>query len=133
MTITQDGSEWAEFVVTEVREVPEFVDPEGFFNDTPETAGNVFIAANVTYTAIEDGVDYNPFDFQVFVDDQAVDTTAFVINGPKPELSSGTLPAGRSASGWIVYEVPAEGKVLLSYTDLFGGGAPVFEVVLRDS
>jgi hypothetical protein len=78
------------------------------------------------------GVDYNPFDFQIFVDGQAVDSWAFVINGPEPALSSGTLPEGRSAEGWLVYEVPAAGEVLLSYSgNMFLDEAPVFEVVLR--
>jgi len=38
---------------------------------------------------------------------------------------------GRIAEGWLVYEVPAEGEVLMSYGGNFGD-APVFEVVLRE-
>ena len=47
-------------------------------------------------------------------------------------LSSGTLPKGRKPSGWLVYEVPAKGQILLSYKgNMFSDAAPVFEVVLR--
>jgi hypothetical protein len=134
ITITQDGDPWANFTVVEVRQAKEFADPDGFYNDTPQTAGYVYVAANVKYEAIVDGVDYNPFDFQIFVADKAVDNVAFAINGPKPELSSGTLPKGRTAEGWLLYEVPPTGKVVLSYTgNMFANDAPVFEVVLRKS
>jgi hypothetical protein len=41
-------------------------------------------------------------------------------------------PKGRKASGWLVYEVPAKGQILLSYKgNMFSDAAPVFEVVLR--
>lgn len=133
ITITEDGSDWAEFTVLEVVETPEFTDPDGFLNDTPQTDGYVFIAARVRYEALASGVEYNPFDFQVFVDGQAVEGYTFALNGPQPELSSGTLPQGRTAEGWLLYEVPAEGEVLLSYTgNMFLDEEPVFEVVLRD-
>jgi hypothetical protein len=130
INITQDSDPWAEFTVLEVKQ--KFVDPAGYFNDKPQTKGYVFLTADVRYDALTDGVDYNPFDFQIFVDGLAVETFAYASNGPKPELSSGTLPSGRSAQGWLLYEVPATGKVLLSYgANMFTSGPPVFEVVLR--
>ena len=133
ITITQDGEPWADFTVLEVSETAEFADPDGFYNDTPQTDGYVFLNALVRYEAIAGGVDYNPFDFQVFVDGRAVDGFTFAINAPEPQLSSGTLPAGRSAEGWLLYEVPPEGEVLLSYSgNLFLDEEPIFEVVLRD-
>jgi hypothetical protein len=133
ITITQDGEDWADFTVVEVNEATEFVDPDGFYNDEPQTAGYVFLSAKVRYEAIASGVDYNPFDFQIFVDGQAVDNLAFALNGPQPELSSGTLPAGRTAEGWLLYEVPPTGEVLLSYSgNVFLDEEPIFEVVLRD-
>ena len=133
ITITEDGDPWADFTVLEVQEAAEFVDPDGYFNDTPQTDGYVFLAAKVRYEALTNGVDYNPFDFQIFVDGQAVESYAFATNGPEPELSSGTLPEGRSAEGWLLYEVPPTGEVLLSYTgNMFLDDAPVFEVVLRE-
>jgi hypothetical protein len=133
ITITQDGEPWADFTVLEVSEAAEFADPDGFYNDTPQTDGYIFLNARVRYEAIADGVDYNPFDFQVFVDGQAVDGFTFAINAPEPQLSSGTLPAGRSAEGWLLYEVPPDGEVLLSYAgNVFLDEAPIFEVVLRN-
>lgn len=133
ITITQGGEPWADFTVLEVSEAAEFADPDGFYNDTPQTDGYVFLNALVRYEAIAGGVDYNPFDFQVFVDGQAVDGFTFAINAPEPQLSSGTLPAGRTAEGWLLYEVPPDGEVLLSYSgNVFIDEAPIFEVVLRD-
>lgn len=133
ITITENGDPWADFTVVEVREDAEFVDPDGFFNDTPQTDGYVYLSAKVRYEAIVSGVDYNQFDFQIFVDGQAVDNLAFAINAPEPGLSSGTLPAGRTAEGWLLYEVPPTGEVLLSYTgNMFLDEEPVFEVVLRE-
>jgi hypothetical protein len=57
----------------------------------------------------------------------------FLMNGPEPQLSMGTLPNGRTASGWLVYEVPVSGELRLSYKNpwLFGNAGPVFEVLLR--
>lgn len=134
VTITQDGEPWADFTVLEVQVATEYPDPDGFYNDTPQNPGFVFLAAKVRYEALANGVDYNPFDFQVFVDGQAVESYAFAINGPKPELSSGTLPQGRTAEGWLLFEVPEAGEVLLSYTgNMFLDEAPVFEIVLRDA
>lgn len=133
ITVTEDGEPWADITVLEVSEAAEFADPDGFYNDTPQTDGYVFLSARVRYEAIAGGVDYNPFDFQVFVDGQAVDGYTFAINAPEPQLSSGTLPAGRTAEGWLLYEVPPEGEVLLSYTgNVFLDEEPVFEVVLRE-
>jgi hypothetical protein len=133
VVLTQDGDEWAQFTVLKVEQAKLYKDPQGYFNDTPQQKGDVFLAAQVEYVALANNVDYNPFDFQVFVDDQALNNPeAFVSNGPKPELGSGTLPKGRKAVGWLTYEVPAKGKVLLSYSaNPFSDDAPVFEVVLR--
>jgi hypothetical protein len=98
--------------------------------DRPKS-GNVYLAVLFEYEAIEDGASYNPFDWQVFVDGTAVDNFTFVLDGPEPELHSGTLPKGRRASGWVVYEVPKDGQVLLSYKANMFEDAPTFEVVAR--
>lgn len=130
VVVTESGEPWANIVVDKVRQVKKY-DGE-YLDDTPEQKGNVFIEARVTYEALTDGVDYNPFDWAVFVDDRAVDNYAFVSNGPTPDLSSGTLPKGRSAQGYVVYEVPASGRVVMSYGgNQFLDEPPVFEVVLR--
>jgi len=94
--------------------------------------GNEYLAVKYTYEGLENGATYNPLDWQVFVNDTAVGNFTFVSDGPKPELNSGTLPKGRKASGWVVYEVPKTGKVVLSYgANMLGGDAPTFEVVAR--
>ena len=133
ITITEDGEPWATFSVLEVRQDAEFADPDGFYNDSPSIEGYVYLSARVRYEALVDGVTYNPFDFQVFVDMTAVDSYAIALNGPEPQLSSGELPSGRAAEGWLLYEVPPVGEVLLSYSGgIFSNQAPVFEVVIRN-
>ena len=130
VTITADGAPHLDILVDKVSVQAKY-DGE-YLDDRPEVEGNVFIQARVTYTSLQNGASYNPFDWNVFVDDVAVDNYAFVLNGPEPELGSGDLPEGRTAQGWLVYEVPAKGKVVLSYrANMFTDDAPVFEVVLR--
>jgi hypothetical protein len=122
-----------DFIASDIRVTVSEVKQAKKYGDFSKPAkGNVYLAVKYDYEALEDGATYNPFDWQVFVDDTAVDNFAFVTDGPKPELNSGTLPKGRKASGWVVYEVPAKGKVVLSYgANMFGGDAPTFEVVAR--
>jgi hypothetical protein len=130
--LTVNGDPWADITVTGVKTVAKYNDPDGFLDDVPDP-GNVYIQAFVTYEAIANGVDYNPFDWAVFVDGVAVGNYAFVLNGPTPDLPSGTLPAGRKAAGWLVYEIPSAGEVLLSYlANTFSDDPPIFEVVLRN-
>jgi len=122
-----------DFIASDVRVTVDQVKKAAKFGSYSKPAkGNVYLAVKYSYEALEDGASYNPFDWQVFVDDTAVSNFAFVVDGPKPELSSGTLPKGRKASGGVVYEVPKTGKVVLSYgANMFGGDAPTFEVVAR--
>ena len=126
--ISCDGDPCLKVTVVKAKFASSYKDPEGYFNDKPEHKGNVFAAVHVQYTATADS-DYNPYDWGIFVDDVVYDR-AFVSHGPSPELSSGDLPKGRKAQGWIVYEVPAKGRVVISYMP---SNASIFEVVLRKS
>ena len=128
--IAEGGGPWGVITISDVSITGSYKGSYGFV-DKPDTAGDVFIAAKVTYEALSDGVRYNPYDWQVFVDGTAVSSNAFVMYGPKPALSSGTLPNGRKASGYVVYEVPATGEVRMSYGSGFSSDAPIFEVVIR--
>jgi hypothetical protein len=94
-------------------------------------SGNIYVQVWVTYKAIQNGVSYNPFDWQVFVGDVAQQNFSIILESPTPALSSGTLPAGRTAQGWLVYEVPTSGRMVLSYSRMFSSGPPLFEVVVR--
>ncbi len=129
--VTQGGEDYVEVTVTKVSEKKRY--GSGYTVDTP-ARGNVYIEAYVTYRALADGAAYNPFDWQVFCNDTAIDGFTFLLSGPEPQLGSGTLPKGRKASGWLVYEVPAKGRCLLSYgANQFLGTGAVFEVLLRAS
>jgi hypothetical protein len=104
------------------------------YSVTKPAKGNIFLQTLVTYKGLQDGASYNQFDWDVFVNGEALQGyTAFVYDGgPKPALSSGDLPKGRTAKGWLIYEVPAKGEVLLSYKGAsFNNDAPIFEVVVR--
>jgi hypothetical protein len=127
--VTTNGEPWATITVSKVSTKKKYDGPYNF-DDTP-ARGNVYIQVFVTYVAKADGVDYNPYDWQIFADGTAVDGSAFVSNGPTPDLRSGSLPKGRKAAGWLVFEVPARGRVLMSYGNTFGDEPPVFEIVLR--
>ncbi len=130
IVLTSDGADWARITVSKVKAVASF--KGAYYTDKPKVKGDVFIEAYIAYEALDNGVDYNPFDWQVFANGEAVDNFAFVMNGPEPQLDSGTLPKGRKAAGWVVYEVPAKGEVLLSYQgNAFSNDAPAFEVKLR--
>lgn len=129
--VTQGGEDYLEITVTKVSERKRY--GSGYSVDTP-ARGNVYIEAYVTYRALADGAAYNPFDWQVFCNDTAIDGFTFLLSGPEPQLGSGTLPKGRKASGWLVYEVPSKGRCLLSYgANQFLGTGAVFEVLLRAS
>ena len=128
-TITANGDDYLEITVTKPSQHKSY--GTGPYNDKPKK-GYIFLQVYVTYKALQDGASYNQFDWDVFVNDEALqDNIAYASDGPEPELSSGELPKGRVAKGWLLYEVPIKGEVLLSYKGSFINDAPIFEVVVR--
>ena len=109
-----------------------YADPDGFFDDEPRQEGYVYLQVFVEYEALADSASFNTFDWQVFADGRLLDSFAYAVNGPQPDLGSGRLPAGRTASGWLLYEVPPQGEIVLAYAPNFDG-PPVFEIQLRAS
>jgi len=131
VTVTEYGEDWAKITISDV-EVVESYKSDYDYVEKPQVEGYVFIQAKVTYEALQDGVTYNPFDWQVYCAGEAMDNYSFVAYGPQPDLSSGTLPNGRKASGYVVYEVPKVGEVRMSYSgNIFLNDSPIFEVVIR--
>ena len=129
VTVTQNDEPYLDIVVSRVSQKTKY--GSGYFVDKPGK-GNVYIQALITYTALADGATYNPFDWQVFCNDEAVDSYTYVSDGPEPDLNSGTLPKGRKAKGWVVYEIPAKGRCVLSYgANSFIDEGAVFEVLIR--
>ena len=102
-----------------------------YLTEVPEVAGDVFIAAKVTYEATTDGADYSSADWDAYCAGVAVDGQSFVAFGPKPDLASGSLISGRKAVGYVVYEVPATGEVRMSYKAVIFDDTPTFEVIIR--
>jgi hypothetical protein len=130
--LKKDGQDWARITISDVAVAASYKGGD-YIEEKPQTAGNVFIAASVTYEALTDGVTYNPYDWQAFCAGTAISGFTLAMYGPTPLLSSGTLPNGRKATGFVVYEVPPKGEVRLSYSGTAFGGAPVFEVIIRAS
>lgn len=129
VTVSEDDEPYLDIVVSKISQKKSY--GSGYFVDKP-AKGNIYIQALITYEALSDGATYNPFDWQVFCDDTAIENYAFVSEGPQPQLSSGTLPTGRKAKGWVVYEVPVKGRCVLSYgANSFIDQGAVFEVLLR--
>jgi len=123
-----------DFISSDVRvTVSQVMQARSYGAFSKPASGNVYLAVKYAYEALEDGAAYSPGDWQAFVDGTAVNNFAFVVNGPQPLLSIGTLPKGRKAAGWVVYEVPTKGQVVLSYGNMFSRQAPTFEVVARPS
>jgi hypothetical protein len=131
ITVKQDGKDALKITISDVKVVSSYKGDS--YTDKPQTAGNVFVQAKVSYEALTDGVSYNSFDWQVFCGGEAVQNFTILISGPKPGLSSGDLPNGRKASGYVVYEVAPKGEVRMSYKGSILNDAPLFEVVIRDA
>jgi hypothetical protein len=96
------------------------------FDDKP-AKGNVFVAVDIRYAATATGAAYHAVDWTVDVNGKAYER-AYPVNGPRPEVLNGELAAGKKAEGWVVFEVPSKGRVVLSYMPL---QTPVFQVLLR--
>jgi hypothetical protein len=127
--ITCDGEDCLDVVVLKAQTATRYMDPQGYLNDTPDHKGDVFLAVEIRYTAVGPNADYNEFDWALYINDEQVQNTAYVSNGPKPELSANNLPKGKKVTGWIVWEVPKAGRIVLSYEP--GSNGSIFEVVLR--
>jgi hypothetical protein len=125
-----EGTDCLDITVSNPSFNAQYYDPNGFYNDVPETAGNLFLQVYVEYAALDDGVFYNALDWALYANDQQVPYQAFAIHGPKPELGSGQLDTGRTAAGWILWEVPPSGTVEIAYAPNFEGPA-IFLVTLR--
>jgi hypothetical protein len=135
LTITQGGSEILAIIVSKVQFVSSYPDRSAYpcCPDVPDP-GNVYVQAFVQYTALGSGASYNLFDWQVYAGDQQLgNASAYTSNGPKPQLSSGDLPKGRKASGWLIYQVPKRGRITLAYLPpfAFSNTEPIGEYLLR--
>jgi hypothetical protein len=134
LTITQGDTEILAIVVSRVQFVSSYPDRSAYpcCPDVPDP-GNVYVQAFIQYTALGSGASYNPFDWQVYAGDRQLgNASAFTSNGPKPELSSGELPKGRKATGWLIYQVPKAGRITLAYLPAFASNTePIAEYLLR--
>lgn len=128
--ITCNGVDCLTVSVDKIASAAVYRDPSGYheLDDKPTKKGDIFLAFHVTYKATGPGADYNALDWGVYVNDEIDQVDTFVSNGPSPQLSAGDLPQGKTASGWIVQEVPPTGRVVIAYQPT---QTDIFEVVAR--
>lgn len=90
-------------------------------------SGHVFLQFYVTYKATGPDADYNQYDWAAYVNGETNSDLgpSLVFNGPNPQLHSGDLRVGKSASGWVILEVPTRGSIAIAYAD------DVFEITVR--
>lgn len=127
VTITCGGDPCMEVTVIKSATASKY---SGKYSSDRPASGRVFLAAQIRYVALSNDASYNQFDWNLYVDDNLVDGTAFVIYGPEPQLHSGDLGKGKKVTGWMVWEVPKTGRVVASYEPPGADGA-IFEVRLR--
>jgi len=78
-------------------------------------------------------VSFNFLDWQLYCGGALLQSAwRMDLDGPQPALASGALPAGRTVSGYVVWEVPAGGDVRIAYAPPQGIDSG-FEVVIRPS
>jgi len=130
VVVTKDGADWAKVTVSDVKTDASYKSSYGT-TEKPTTAGNVFLSAKVTYEAVADKVDYSRLDWNVYCANVSINNLSFIMYGPSPTLSSGTLPKGRIVSGYVVYEVPPQGEVDMTYVPNMFDSTPVFQVIIR--
>jgi hypothetical protein len=110
LTVTQDGVDAATITVTRVSATQQPADPE--FGSRPQHGW--FVTAHVKVHALSsysEGFDYNPLDFYAksHGGHYNIDNgNAYDAPGSDSELDSGTLSAGESVSGTLVFDLPAD-------------------------
>jgi Domain of unknown function (DUF4352) len=110
LTVTQDGVDAATITVTRVSATQQPADPE--FGSRPQHGW--FVTAHVKVHALSsysEGFDYNPLDFYAKSHGGHYNIgngNAYDAPGSDSELDSGTLSAGESVSGTLVFDLPAD-------------------------
>ncbi len=137
LTIQQGGQDTLAIVVSKASIHSTYADTTsgiGCCPDEPQVKGNVYLQVYITYNALSSGESYGSYDWQVYSGDEVVaENTAYVSNGPTPELQSGDLPKGKIAKGWIVFEVPGKGPLTLAYLPAFASNTePIGEYLIRN-
>jgi hypothetical protein len=113
-------------------EVEQFARFYGASGDDVPADDHVFVQLHITYTALTDNVSYAPADWQLFADGLAAGSRARVANGPDPSLEAGVLAKGERASGYVIFEAPATGELILAYAGRTLASAAPYQFVIRD-
>jgi hypothetical protein len=91
--------------------------------------GRLYYAFHVSYESVEGSPSFNQFDWQAFAGAEILDTTFVVGDGPGDSLGSGSLPQGRTASGWLLFDGPDEPGIDVTLSYKAGMlDEPIFEV-----
>ena len=90
------------------------------FNPSPEVGYEyVLVKVRVKYVKGDDTAPIGILNFKAFVNGTGHNPTFAVHPIDKPDLKSVTLIPGGIAEGWVLFEVPQGGEILISFAYLF--------------
>ena len=130
VTVEENGRDWAKITITNIGQDNYLIGSDGYKRQ-PQVTDWVVIHALVTYEALTNSVMYNDRDWLVSCGEiLGGRETILPVGNPLPQLLSGSLSsAGSKASGYVVWDVPPNGEVRMSYI----GTGTQFEVIIRPS
>ena len=120
--------------VLRVAQVSAWGDP-AIPGDSPASAAAVFLAAQVEYEAVGTSFAYTPESWTLVNDVGNYVRGAHPPDGPTEMLGTGTLAAGTSITGWLIFEIAPDGLALLNPVPATKAAvqAPPWVVLLRDA
>lgn len=80
--------------------------PNGYGGLNKPDKGKLYYAFKISYEAVEGRPSFASYDWEAFAGDDLLDSTYVLGDGPGESLGSGSLPAGRKTSGWLLYQGP---------------------------
>jgi hypothetical protein len=124
---TARGVERVEIRLTEVEGRDSFF---GAASNDIAPPDRMYLQLLVTYRALVDDVTIDPADWTLLASGVPA-AEADVANAPVPKLAPSVLGRHETASGYLVFDVPIQGELVLLYDP--GGTADPLEVTLREA
>jgi predicted RNA-binding Zn-ribbon protein involved in translation (DUF1610 family) len=124
VTVKAYGSVFEITVLDFIRgeEAREEIETANLFNPSPDEGYEyVLVKVRVKYIKGDDTATVGIFDFKAFVKGSGYGPKLFGVVYPqnKPEFKSVTLVPGGASEGWILFEVPKDDEILISFSYLF--------------
>jgi|GEM_PF-610050 len=107
---------------TRGEEANEEIKNANLFNPSPDEGYEyALVKVRVKYTKGDGTATIGIFNFKAFVKGSGYDPKFAIYPQNKPEFKSVTLVQGGVSEGWILFEVPKDDEILVSFSDLFSG------------